>query len=393
MKTILLALAFFSIVSCTSQGRKRNLASVDRPPQFVLLAFDGSKSLPMWEETTSFARENNIKFTYFISGVYFLAPGDKNLYHEPRHGRGRSAIGWGKGESDISNRVRAVKAAIEEGHEIASHANGHYDGSGYSRSQWSSEMRQFEDIMLAVPDRYNVLRVRGEQMWPDYFQGRMIGFRAPLLGHNTNMFRVLENQGYLYDTSKVDQMGYWPEKIKGVWNFPLAGLRKARTNRRTLSMDYNFYYGDSEGKRGDASNFGFYEDQMYETYIQYFTHNYFGNRAPVDIGHHFSKWNGGAYWRAMKRFAKTVCPLPEVRCVTYSDLVDFVESAGPSRIASYAEAKFTPMSQRGIDLPVIPQRAGVNSGELTERELEDLRRNLPVIKHDEEEEEPQGIEI
>ena len=51
---------------------------VERPPQYVLLAFDGSKSLPFWEESRDFARENDIKFTYFISGVYFLHSGTKS---------------------------------------------------------------------------------------------------------------------------------------------------------------------------------------------------------------------------------------------------------------------------------------------------------------------------
>src|SRR5262249_31924984 len=68
--------------------------------------------------------------------------------------------------------------------------------------------------------------------------------------------------------------------------------------------------------------------------------NYFGNRAPVHIGHHFSLWNGGAYWNAMQAFAKNVCGLPEVQCVTYKDLQAFMDKNAANR-AAYMAGNFT----------------------------------------------------
>ncbi len=52
----------------------------DRPPQFVVLAFDGSLNLDFWKESRQFAREAGVKFTYFISGTYFLNDSKKSLY-------------------------------------------------------------------------------------------------------------------------------------------------------------------------------------------------------------------------------------------------------------------------------------------------------------------------
>lgn len=374
------------LISCSASKTKRDIASSERPPQFVLLAFDGSKSLPMWDETMAFAQEVPVRFTYFISGVYFLSPAHKTIYKAPGYRAGRSAIGWGKGESDISQRARKIKEALSRGHEIASHANGHWDGSGWSQSQWTDELNQFDQILLDAPDRYNILRVRGERFWPDYFNKEQIGFRAPLLGVSSGLFRALADKGYKYDTSRIDKMAYWPQKINGVWNFPLASVRQARSGKNTLSMDYNFYYADSKGQRGDASLYQYYEDQMFETYMNYFEHNYFGNRAPIDIGHHFSKWNGGAYWRAMKRFARAVCNQPEVRCVTYSELVDYLESVGAPKLASFSEGKFAPMDRRYANLPVIPKRVGLKSGELSDEEIEALRKSLKDMdfNHDDE---------
>jgi hypothetical protein len=123
----------------------------------------------------------------------------------------------------------------------------------------------------------------------------------------------------------------------------LARLRIVGSGKNTLSMDYNFYIADSKGVADpNAANHATYERQMTDTYMQYFQSNYYGNRAPVHIGHHFSKWNGGAYWKAMQTFAKRVCGLPEVKCVTYKALTEF-EVQNESKIADYQAGNFQKM--------------------------------------------------
>ena len=64
----------------------------------------------------------------------------------------------------------------------------------------------------------------------------------------------------------------------------------------------------------------------------------------MHIGHHFSKWNGSAYWNAMQTVAKRVCSLPEVKCVTYGDLVKFTEE-NADRIADYQAGNFPKMAR------------------------------------------------
>lgn len=300
-------------------------AKVERPPQFVLLAFDGSRNLKFWRESRAFARKKGVRFTYFISGVYFLARKDRKVYREPRRGRGRSAIGFGGKPADIAERVEEVALAISEGHEIASHANGHFNGARYSKKQWLSEMGQFEDIMAKSWSRYS--KLKEPKWWRKHFKTAIKGHRAPQLGAGSGMFKALKDHGYTYDTSRINRPGYWPKQVAGIWNFPLAHLRISGTRKRTLSMDYNFYVADSGGRRGSSKRFGTYEKRMFKSYMAYFNHNYSGagNRAPIDIGHHFSAWNGAAYWRAMKRFANEVCGKPEVICGTYGELQKFLE--------------------------------------------------------------------
>src|SRR5262249_12393180 len=152
------------------------------------------------------------------------------------------------------------------------------------------------------------------------------------------LYQVLKNRHYAYDTSKSGPSNYWPQQNNGVWNFPLAELRIVGSGKRTLSMDYNFYVADSRGEP-DAANKSKYEKQMVDTYVQYFESNYFGNRGPIHIGHHFSKWNGGAYWSAMQQFARRVCGLPEVKCVTYKDLLDFVNE-NKAKIPAFQAGSF-----------------------------------------------------
>jgi hypothetical protein len=79
---------------------------------------------------------------------------------------------------------------------------------------------------------------------------------------------------------------------------------------------------------------------MLQTYLHYFRTNYAGNRAPLHIGHHFMNYQGGAYNAALKTFARAVCGLPEVRCVTYARLADFMDGQDAETLAAYRKGDF-----------------------------------------------------
>lgn len=332
-----LALVASSAAGCAAPTEEEDVnaggsaATVARPTQFVVLAFDGSYNNAFWEESLTFAKQNRLKFTYFISGVYFVPNASKSGYVAPHGlGAGKSAIGFGGELGEINTRFGYLKRAHEEGNEIASHANGHFDGSNWTQADWDSEFDQFDKIFFTGVG----LRAPALPFGPR----DVVGFRAPQLGYSAGLYRTLPNKGYSYDTSKSTSANYWPEKINGVWNFPLAQLRIVGSGKATLSMDYNFYIADSKAQP-NAANKEIYKKQMLDTYMRYFESNYFGNRAPVHIGHHFSKWNGGAYWEAMQAFAKRVCGQPEVKCVTYKELQKFMEENAGNR-ADYMAGNF-----------------------------------------------------
>lgn len=368
MKKIILSLLAFSI----------HASAVDRPPQFVQLAFDGSKNINFWEDSRSVAAKEKIKFTYFISGVYFLADADKTKYTEPEHGNGKSAIGFGGKKADLQERVKQVVLAYNEGNEMASHANGHYDGGKYTYEQWSSEMKQFETIILDAWKNAGIPE-QEPKWWADMVH-HINGFRAPLLGISKGMFTALNDEKYRYDTSQVEQMNYWPQIKNKLWNFPLAAVKIVGSGKNTLSMDYNFYYTQSGGNEAAPADIPKFEKEMYDTYMAYFKNNYYGNRAPVHIGHHFSLWNKGIYWKVMQRFAKEVCHKPEVVCGTYEELADFLDSKKPDELEAYRKGNFTKLNPKAggvlslFQTPMANQQPYFVHPEVSQAELEQLRK-------------------
>lgn len=300
----------------------------------------------MWESTRNFAQNNNVRFTYFISGVYFLKSKLRTLYTPPASLKpGASAIGFGSTSEDITERIHEVLNAAQEGNEISSHANGHFDGHTWSAEDWRKEFDMFDFLLLNVFTN-NGIQEFFTDAWTSIVK-QVQGFRAPQLGISDGLYQTLQERSYSYDASQASKKNYWPQQNgRGTWNLPLASLKIFGTCKKTLSMDYNFYWAQSNAKE-DIENSKIYEEQMYSTYMNYFINNYFGNRAPVNIGHHFSTWNNGAYWKAMKRFVESVCTLPEVKCSTYSELVQFLEG-NKNKLSYYQKGHFSPLLRQEV---------------------------------------------
>jgi hypothetical protein len=243
-----------------------------------------------------------------------------------------------------------------KGHEIGSHANSHCDQTGKDKNDpmfgntwdfnaWDSEFTQFNNIFFNI---FTINKLpKPAQYAPSGFafnKDNIVGFRAPLLAYTDGLWPTLQKHNFRYDTSKQSAPNYWPQKQNwGGWNFPLARIKIAGTNRTTLSMDYNWlvYHSGGASKPGLTEEERLrFKQQMLDSYNFYFKENYFGGRAPVHIGHHFSKWNGSAYWDAMQEFAKFVCNKPEVRCVTYSEYADWLDNLDQPTYEAYRSGEF-----------------------------------------------------
>jgi len=313
--------------------------AVERPPQFVAIAFDNCTELERWRELADFAATLNrdgdrLHFTFFVSGVNFIADADRSVYEGPGQRRGASRIGFGGSADEVRQRVDYVNELYRHGHEIASHAVGHFSGRGWSAASWAEELRAYRDIVDRVGPNNGLGDVKF--VFP---ATQITGFRAPYLDRSPGLYAALKELGFRYDTSSDSAADAWPDKIDGLWRFNLARLKLHNSGRGTLSMDYNFFVAQSRA-RLEPQRHDLFRDQMLQTYLDYFRLNYAGNRAPLNIGHHFFDYQAGAYKEAMMAFALAVCGLPEVRCTTYAALADYLDRQTPETLDAYRRGDF-----------------------------------------------------
>lgn len=314
--------------------------AVERPPQFVAIAYDNCSELSRWRELSDFAAAMNkggdkIHFTFFVSGVNFLGDGKRDLYQGPHQRRGYSMIGFGGTKDDIAKRVAFINAMHTSGQEIASHAAGHFDGKHWSAADWRQEFESYQALADNVAANNGLM----DKNKLSFAASSIRGFRAPFLSTGPGLYSALKRAGFRYDTSGTAPPNLWPEKKDGIWRFNLAEIRLHRSRKYTLSMDYNFFIVQSLGLDTAAKRTA-HRDEMLETYLDYFKANYAGNRAPIHIGHHFFGYHGGVYNDALLVFARKVCGLAEVRCVSYSELADFMDGLSADTLRAYQKGNF-----------------------------------------------------
>jgi peptidoglycan/xylan/chitin deacetylase (PgdA/CDA1 family) len=341
--------ALAGLLACASPA-----AAVERPPQFVVMAFDNCTELERWQELTDFAAEMNkdgdkLHFTFFVSGINFIADANRKIYEGPHQPRGASRINFGGTPADVEKRVDYVNALHRSGHEIASHAVGHFNGASWSAGDWDKEFRSWSGLVRNVGSNNGQAELK-----LDIEPERVVGFRAPYLAKGAGLFVALRSNGFRYDTSGVGRSDEWPQMIDGIWRFNLAMLKIQGSGKGTLSMDYNFFVAQSRGS-ADPRRVAEARDQTLATYLNYFKTNYAGNRAPLHIGHHFFGYQHGAYNDALKIFARNVCALPEVRCVTYAKLADFMDGQDAQTLAAYRRGDFARAAAPALNVALLEQ--------------------------------------
>ncbi len=341
-----------ALAATAAHGQEAQVGpEVERPPQFVMLAFDNCTELERWQDLSRFAAEMNrdrdrLHFTFFVSGVNLIEDGRRGVYQGPGARRGYSRINFGGSAEDVARRVAYVNALYAQGHEIASHANGHFDGAHWSAAQWEQELATWR----AIAANGGPALAREASATLDVPADKIVGFRAPYLATDAALYEALRHGGFRYDTSGISFPDQWPQKQGGIWRFNLAALRIAGLGRATLSMDYNFSIAQSRG-RPDPRHAEAFKQQMLATYLAYFRASYTGNRAPLNIGHHFAAYQGGVYNEALKEFASRVCGLPEVKCAAYSELADFMDRQSPDMLAAYQRGDFPRLTEVAAAAP------------------------------------------
>jgi hypothetical protein len=272
----------------------------------VVASFDGSKALDRWPDILSFAKENKAKFTFFISGVYFIANADKDRYIYPVNPAqtGRSDIGFGGASTDVVKRIDFINEAIKNGHDIETHLNGHFDGTRWTESMWRLEFSQFNEICSFLPKPVHHVRF-------------------PLLAMDHKVFPVLAENNIYSITSVVERDFENFSRITINSNgkpytfieFPISFEHENRSP--LILMDYNFYLYDQIHHIDMAKA----EQDMVILYMEE-AEKCFREKRPFFISHHFSNWNHAAYWNAMKKVIEAVNTKYQVKYLTISELYD-----------------------------------------------------------------------
>jgi peptidoglycan/xylan/chitin deacetylase (PgdA/CDA1 family) len=313
-------------------------ASERQPIQYVVISFDGAREIEQWHRSRNLAREAGASFTYFLSCVYLLTGENKQRYDPPGHKPGRSNVGFASSRDDVARRLRQIWAARLEGHEIANHGCGHFDGGGWSQKQWRAEFNQFTQI---VREAWSANDIPFEPAgWQHFADSEIKGFRAPYLSVGPSLAAALADRRFTYDASSVSRDPEAPAHHEGVAMYSLPLIPEGPEARRVLAMDYNLYVRHSAALERPSQS-ALFEERAYAAFRAAFEHQYEGGRVPLQLGFHFRLMNAGAYWRALERFAKETCRLLDVRCVTYRELTTVLagqQKDGQSATAHPAQA-------------------------------------------------------
>lgn len=314
----------------------KKLAPGEKPPQFVVVSFDGgveSKSGIM-QDYLDLAKKTDSRFSFFISGVYLLPDNKAKLnYSPPRKPKGTSAIGFGD-PAIIGTRIDKLSEAWDAGHEIGTHFNGHFCGTGgvssWNAADWTSEINQFNTII----DDWRTFNPQAASAGPLPFNSSVVkGGRTPCLeGKRPAMYKAFKEAGYLYDTSSSGSL-VWPKQVaNGLWNIPLQAIKVQGAKYLTLSMDYNFLVNQNGGKEtASQEKCNEIENVTYGTYTNALKAVNNGNRAPLILGNHMNNWVCGAYTKALTRFVEdTHEKQPDVQFISTLDLVKWMQAQDPA---------------------------------------------------------------
>ncbi|MBO2450874.1 hypothetical protein J4573_27520 [Actinomadura barringtoniae] len=323
-------------------GRRRpqRLAPGARPPQFVVFSWDGAgeDDNRLFSRFRAVGKEVGATQTFFLSGLYVLPQSEASRYHPPGHAVGSSDIGF-LGSASIRRTLAQLRLAWLGGNEIGTHFNGHFCGptgvNSWTPAQWKSELRQA---------KWFVQHWRTTTGWKDMpslpfdYDRELIGGRTPCLEGRQNLLQAARQMGFRYDSSGVaDQV--WPRKRNGVWDLSMQRVPFVGTNFEVLTMDYNYLANQSKRYDGPAFQRPAWQDQASQSLRQGFERAYEGNRAPLIVGNHFEQWNGGIYMEAVEEFMRDVCRRHDVRCVSFRDLVDWLDAQNPSVLAKLRTLK------------------------------------------------------
>jgi hypothetical protein len=317
----------------------RRLAPGERPPQFVVVSFDGVGWHQEWEHWMDVASRVPFRFTGFLSGPYLLSYETRDEYHPPYYAPGTSEIGWGT-PSDVRVEIGDLNRAIAAGMEIGTHFNGHFcasaalpsGGDTWSTHDWNVELDQFFHLVRDYRADNPLPRSVRLHLRPR----DVAGGRTPCLeGRPSALYPALAAHGFRYDSSITRPALTWPTRdpSTGLWQIGMTTFPLHGTEHPVTTMDYNYFFTQRGGVDGTPTQARADQQQVLATYDDLYRHSLHGNRAPMILGNHFNDWNHGAYVSALTSLVLRTCGRSDTECVPFRDLVAWLDVQRPSTLA------------------------------------------------------------
>ena len=208
-----------------------------KPPQFVVVSFDGSCETPegIMRHYLDTAKAVDGRFTFNLSAVCVLPRTDaKYAYQAPDRPAGQSDIGFAVPEW-VPSRITTWTEAYRAGHEIATHYVGHFCGPSGSQhlvhravgGRDRPVQPAAHQLAAEQPGRRRAgraaVRPVGDQGRPDALPGGSAGPDVP----------AMVAAGYTHEASNHGKLT-WPTRVPDypLWDFPLQSINLAARLRR-----------------------------------------------------------------------------------------------------------------------------------------------------------------
>ncbi|UGY92940.1 hypothetical protein [Streptomyces gobiensis] len=301
------------------------------PPQFVIFSWDGAGEVGngLFPRFRKVAEDHGAAMTFFLSGLYLLPESKQNLYGPPNNPVGASDIGYLK-DSNIRETLKNLRAAWLEGHEVGTHFNGHFCGGSGSVEKWTPQQwrSEIDQAMSFVTKWRTNTGFSDLEPLPFDYRKELIGGRTPCLLGQDNLLPTAAELNWRYDASSAGGLQIWPAKKQGIWDLPLQSIPFPGHSFEVLSMDYNILANQSQNStNAPPANYPGWRKQATDAYIAGFQRAYETNRAPLFIGNHFERWNGGIYMDAVEEAIKHIADekRKDVRLVSFRQFVDWLD--------------------------------------------------------------------
>jgi hypothetical protein len=321
------------------------LRAGQRPPQFVVVSFDGVGWHQEWQHWMDVAARVPFRFTGFLSGPYLLSYDTRDRYHPPHYPPGTSEIGWGT-PADLRVEIGDLNRALRSGMEIGTHFNGHFcasaglssGGDTWSTHDWDAELDQFFHLVRDYRTDNDLPASVRLHLRP----GDVAGDRTPCLeGRPSALYPALASHGFRYDSSVTRGPLSWPTRDRrtGLWQLGMTTFPLHGTGHPVTTMDYNYFFTQRGGVDGTVAQARADQEQVLATYDDLYRRSYHGNRAPMILGNHFNDWNHHAYVNALTSFVLHTCGRPHTECVPFRDLVAWLDVQTPRTLARLSDSR------------------------------------------------------